>query len=133
MGRSRSTMLGAGGSPLNSGRTDPRQRHDPAWEKRPASGEGMSTAAGRPASTNTGPSARTLGVAVAAGIAPLAWGTTFFVTDTFLPPDRPLFGAVVRALPIGFVFLLAVRQLPRGHWWWKTAVLSLLNVGAFFP
>ena len=65
---------------------------------------------------------RTSFVLLAAALAPVAWGSTFFVTESFLPPDRPLFGAVLRALPVGVVLLLAVRKLPQGHWWWRTAV-----------
>jgi probable blue pigment (indigoidine) exporter len=34
---------------------------------------------------------------------------------------------------VGLAFLLAVRQLPSGSWWWRAALLSVLNVGAFFP
>lgn len=94
----------------------------------------MRSIATRPSPTPTAPfHSRTPFIVLGAALAPLAWGSTFFVTESFLPPDRPLFGAVVRALPVGVVFLLAVRRLPQGHWWWKAAVLSLLNVGAFFP
>ena len=65
-------------------------------------------------------------------IAPIAWGSTYFVTREFLPADSPLWGAVIRALPAG-VLLLAVRpRLPRGAWWWRSVVLGILNVGAFF-
>lgn len=82
---------------------------------------------------NRRPGPHTTAVVLAATLAPLAWGSTFFVTDRFLPPDRPLFGAVLRALPVGLAFLLVVRQLPHGRWWWKAGVLAVLNVGAFFP
>ena len=71
-------------------------------------------------------------VLVAAAIAPVAWGSGYYVTDTFLPPDRPLFGATVRALPFGLL-LLAVRPgRPHGAWWWRAALLGTLNIGAFF-
>ncbi|WP_248583466.1 EamA family transporter [Nocardioides sp. InS609-2] len=66
-------------------------------------------------------------------VAPLAWGTTYIVTEQFLPPDRPMFAALVRALPIGLVLLAWRRQLPQGDWWWKAVVLGLCNIGAFFP
>jgi len=71
--------------------------------------------------------------ALTTAIAPLAWGTTYFVTETFLPPDRPLFAALVRALPAGLVLLAVRRQLPTGHWWWKAVVLGICNIGLFFP
>ena len=65
-------------------------------------------------------------------MAPIAWGTTYFVTHEFLPPDYPLYGAVLRALPAGLLLALACRQRPRGSWWWRSLVLGVLNVGAFF-
>ncbi|MFT4010444.1 MAG: EamA family transporter [Nocardioidaceae bacterium] len=65
--------------------------------------------------------------------APVAWGTTYVVTETMLPPDRPLLAAVLRALPAGLVLLAFKRRLPRGEWWWRSAVLGLCNIGLFFP
>jgi probable blue pigment (indigoidine) exporter len=75
-------------------------------------------------------SARTL---VITAVAPVAWGTTYLVTETFLPPDRPLFAAAARALPAGLVLLAFRHRLPRGDWWWKAALLGLCNIGLFFP
>jgi probable blue pigment (indigoidine) exporter len=66
-------------------------------------------------------------------VAPAAWGSTYIVTEKLLPPDRPLFAALVRALPIGLVLLAARRRLPHGAWWWKAVVLGLCNIGGFFP
>ncbi|MCX5246062.1 EamA family transporter [Streptomyces sp. NBC_00201] len=66
-------------------------------------------------------------------LAPVSWGTTYAVTTQFLPPDRPLFTGLVRALPAGLLLLGITRVLPRGAWWWKAAVLGALNIGAFFP
>lgn len=66
-------------------------------------------------------------------VAPMAWGTTYLVTEEFLPPDRPLFAAAARALPAGLVLLALKRRLPRGDWWWKATVLGLCNIGLFFP
>jgi probable blue pigment (indigoidine) exporter len=65
-------------------------------------------------------------------IAPVAWGANYFVTREFLPADRPLYGAALRALPAGLVLLAVCRQRPRGAWWWRSGVLGLLNVSAFF-
>lgn len=76
-------------------------------------------------------SARLLLLAVTA-IAPISWGSTYYVTATHLPPDRPLFAALVRALPFGLALLLVRRQLPKGEWWWRSALLGVVNVGAFF-
>ncbi|WP_027861808.1 EamA family transporter [Marmoricola sp. URHB0036] len=66
-------------------------------------------------------------------VAPIAWGSTYLVTEQFLPPDRPLFAATVRALPVGLVLLAYRRRLPHGDWWWKAIVLGLCNIGMFFP
>ncbi|MGW0813978.1 EamA family transporter [Streptomyces viridiviolaceus] len=66
-------------------------------------------------------------------LAPVSWGTTYAVTTELLPPDRPLFTGLMRALPAGLLLLALARVLPRGAWWWKAAVLGALNIGAFFP
>ncbi|MES9510395.1 EamA family transporter [Streptomyces sp. NPDC000609] len=65
-------------------------------------------------------------------VAPMAWGTNYFVTHEFLPADRPLYGAALRALPAGLILLALSRKRPRGAWWWRSAVLGLLNVSVFF-
>lgn len=66
-------------------------------------------------------------------LTPLVWGSTYAVTTEFLPPDRPLFTALARALPAGLVLLAVTRVPPRGVWIWRAAVLGVLNIGAFFP
>ncbi|WP_369374372.1 EamA family transporter [Promicromonospora sp. Populi] len=86
-------------------------------------------------------------------LAPMVWGTTYFVTTELLPTGHPLFAGLVRALPAGLVAVvigmvisgLAGRArgtgtstgigaaLPKGSWWWKSAVLGILNIGLFFP
>ncbi|MFH8937193.1 EamA family transporter [Streptomyces griseosporeus] len=66
-------------------------------------------------------------------LAPASWGTTYAVTTEFLPPDRPLFTALLRALPAGLLLLGITRVLPKGIWWGRAAVLGALNIGAFFP
>ncbi|GAA2792515.1 EamA family transporter [Kitasatospora paracochleata] len=65
-------------------------------------------------------------------LAPLAWGSTYAVTTEFLPADRPLLTATLRALPAGLVLLAVTRVLPKGVWWWRSAVLGALNIGVFF-
>ncbi|GAA2644731.1 DMT family transporter [Paractinoplanes durhamensis] len=65
-------------------------------------------------------------------LAPIAWGTTYFVTHRYLPADYPLYGAAIRALPAGLLLLLVHRRLPAGSWWWRSMVLGTLNMGAFF-
>ncbi len=65
-------------------------------------------------------------------IAPVAWGANYFVTHEFLPADHPLYGAAYRALPAGLVLLALCRRRPRGAWWWRSAVLGLLNMSVFF-
>ena len=65
-------------------------------------------------------------------VAPLTWGTTYLVTTELLPPGRPLLAGALRALPAGLLLLALTRTLPRGSWWWRSAVLGTLNIGAFF-
>jgi probable blue pigment (indigoidine) exporter len=66
-------------------------------------------------------------------VAPVAWGSTYIVTESVLPPGRPLFAAAVRALPVGLLLLAWRHRLPQGEWWWKAVVLGLCNIAAFFP
>lgn len=73
---------------------------------------------------------RPLDVSITA-IAPAVWGSTYIVTTQLLPPGYPLTVAMLRALPAGLLLLLLVRQLPKGHWWWRVVVLGTLNI-AFF-
>ena len=70
--------------------------------------------------------------ALVTAIAPVAWGSTYFVTHEFLPAEHPLWGAVIRALPAGLLLLAVRRTGPRGSWWWRSAVLGALNTGVFF-
>ncbi|MBT2525383.1 EamA family transporter [Streptomyces sp. ISL-99] len=66
-------------------------------------------------------------------LAPASWGTTYAVTTELLPPGHPLFAGLMRALPAGLLALAITRVLPRGDWWWKAAILGVLNIGALFP
>ncbi|GMA19653.1 DMT family transporter [Arsenicicoccus piscis] len=64
-------------------------------------------------------------------VAPVTWGTTYAVTTELLPPDRPMTAAALRAVPAGLILLLVAPEWPRQ--WDRIMVLSLLNIGAFFP
>lgn len=66
-------------------------------------------------------------------LAPVSWGTTYAVTTELLPAGHPLFSGLMRALPAGLAGLAITRVLPRGDWWWKAAVLGVLNIGALYP
>jgi probable blue pigment (indigoidine) exporter len=70
--------------------------------------------------------------ALVTAIAPVAWGTNYFVTHEYLPAGHPLYGAVFRALPAGLLLLAVARRLPRGVWWWRSVLLGICNMGAFF-
>ncbi|MBM7504555.1 DMT family transporter [Agromyces aurantiacus] len=65
-------------------------------------------------------------------IAPIAWGSTYYVTREFLPADAPLWGAVLRALPAGLLLFAVRPRRPRGAWWWRAPILGALTVGVFF-
>ncbi|UYQ78436.1 EamA family transporter [Glutamicibacter sp. JL.03c] len=73
-----------------------------------------------------------LGRLALTAIAPIAWGSTYYVTREYLPADAALWGGVFRALPAGLILLLVCRRLPQGSWWWRSLVLGTLNIGAFF-
>ena len=65
-------------------------------------------------------------------LAPIVWGSTYVVTTELLPPDSPMWAAVIRALPVGIILLLFHPRLPSGVWWFKSVLLGVLNIGAFF-
>jgi probable blue pigment (indigoidine) exporter len=71
-------------------------------------------------------------------LAPVLWGTGYLVIAEAFPPGRPLLAGAARALPAGLLLLALTavlargRVLPRGAWWWRSAVLGLLNIGLFF-
>ncbi|MCU7820569.1 EamA family transporter [Kitasatospora sp. DSM 101779] len=74
---------------------------------------------------------RRLTVLLLTALAPAVWGSTYLVTTEFLPPDRPLTAAMLRALPAGLLLVLLTRRLPSGSWWWRSLVLGALNIGIF--
>ena len=65
-------------------------------------------------------------------IAPMAWGTTYLVTTELLPAGRPLLAGLLRALPAGIALAAITRSRPQGTWWFKAALLGILNIGGFF-
>lgn len=65
-------------------------------------------------------------------LAPIVWGSTYIITTEVLPPNMPLLASTIRALPAGILLLLICRTMPKGIWWLRIMVLSLLNIGAFF-
>ncbi|HSF34664.1 MAG TPA: EamA family transporter [Nocardioides sp.] len=73
-----------------------------------------------------------LGAIALTAVPAVVWGSTYAVTQLWLPPDRPFFAAAARVLPAGLVLLLWVRTLPRGRWWARSLVLGGLNHGIFF-
>lgn len=83
--------------------------------------------------TNTHVNGNQAGWIALTALAPIVWGTTYIVTTHLLPDGHPIFAAFMRTLPPGIIALALSRQLPRGHWWWKSLVLGGLNMAAFFP
>jgi probable blue pigment (indigoidine) exporter len=65
-------------------------------------------------------------------LTPVVWGTTYLATTQWLPADRPLLAALMRALPAGLLLVAVGRRLPTGTWWLKAATLGALNIGVFF-
>lgn len=74
-----------------------------------------------------------IAVVLIAAVAPVTWGSSYYVATEWLPEDRPLLAATVRALPAGFLLVAATRVVPPGlTWWWRVTALGILNIGAFF-
>ena len=82
--------------------------------------------------TREGSSASALRWILLGAIAPISWGSVYFVTLHWIPAEEPLTAAVLRALPAGLLLLAVRRRLPQGAWWWRSAVLGVLNCSAFF-
>ena len=74
----------------------------------------------------------TTGTIALTAIPAMVWGSTYAVTQLWLPADRPFFAAAARVLPAGLILLLWVRRLPRGRWWGRSLLLGALNHGLFF-
>ncbi|MFB9885219.1 EamA family transporter [Balneatrix alpica] len=66
-----------------------------------------------------------------AAIAPMLWGTTYWVTQTFMPADTPLWTATLRALPIGLL-LASLARRPSWLWVGRSLLSGGLSVGLFF-
>lgn len=65
-------------------------------------------------------------------VAPLIWGSTYYITTEFLPEGYPLTVAMLRALPVGLLLLLLVHKLPSGVWWYRVLLLGALNFSIFW-
>ncbi|WP_343713440.1 EamA family transporter [Inquilinus sp.] len=65
-------------------------------------------------------------------IAPVVWGSTYYVATAFLPQGYPLTVAMLRALPAGLLLLAIVRTLPTGIWWGRALILGALNFSFFW-
>jgi len=65
-------------------------------------------------------------------LAPAIWGSTYYVTTSFLPHGYPLTVALLRALPAGLLLLAFVRILPTGIWWGRAFILGALNFSFFW-
>lgn len=87
----------------------------------------------RPSTAGNKPGRSILPDLALTALAPMTWGTTYVITATLLPPDRPLLAATMRALPAGLLLLAFTRKLPQGIWWKRSFILAMLNFGAFFP
>ncbi|MBT3142827.1 EamA family transporter [Ruegeria litorea] len=65
-------------------------------------------------------------------IAPLVWGSTYYVTTEYLPVGYPITMAALRALPAGLILLVLAKQLPQGIWWARVFALGALNFTLFW-
>ncbi|WP_299689560.1 EamA family transporter [uncultured Tateyamaria sp.] len=74
---------------------------------------------------------RQLDIALTA-LAPLIWGSTYYVTTELLPDGFPVTMAALRALPAGLLMLAIARHMPQGIWWGRIFVLGALNFTLFW-
>jgi len=71
-------------------------------------------------------------ILITTALAPIIWGSSYFVTTEYLPQGYPITLAVLRALPVGLILLLLCRQLPSANWWLKIVILGALNFSIFW-
>ncbi len=64
-------------------------------------------------------------------LAPVLWGSTYIVTTQWLPPERPLTAAAIRALPAGIILVIMGRHLVPTKQILPMVVLSILNIALF--
>ncbi|STO98625.1 DMT family transporter [Grimontia hollisae] len=67
-----------------------------------------------------------------AALVPLLWGSTYAAVSLFLHDMSPFWVAVWRALPAGLLLLLLKPGKPPLPWF-RMSLLSVFNIGAFFP
>ncbi len=65
-------------------------------------------------------------------LAPVIWGTTYYVTTEFLPDNYPITVAMLRALPAGLFLLMCIRKLPQFSFLPKVLILGALNFSLFW-
>ena len=65
-------------------------------------------------------------------LAPVVWGSTYYVTTEFLPHGYPVTIAALRALPAGLLLLAVTRRLPERDWLGRIFVLGALNFAVFW-
>nr|WP_319554177.1 EamA family transporter [uncultured Vibrio sp.] len=64
-------------------------------------------------------------------LAPIIWGTTYYLTTEFLPPNQPFLSAAIRSLPAGLVLLLFFREKIDRLTRKRLFILSILNIALF--
>lgn len=65
-------------------------------------------------------------------IAPIIWGSTYFVTTEALPAGYPISMAALRALPAGLLLLALTRCLPPRVWLGRVFLLGCFNFSLFW-
>ncbi|WP_375748103.1 EamA family transporter [Vibrio sp. HN007] len=68
---------------------------------------------------------------VLTALAPIIWGSTYYLTTEFLPPGQPFLAAAIRCLPAG-IFLLAIFwERVNSASFKRLFILSILNISLF--
>ncbi|MCS0172330.1 DMT family transporter [Vibrio alginolyticus] len=64
-------------------------------------------------------------------LAPIIWGTTYYLTTEFLPPNQPFLASAIRCLPAGLVLLILFREKVDMVTLKRLFILSMLNIALF--
>jgi probable blue pigment (indigoidine) exporter len=60
-------------------------------------------------------------------VAPIAWGTTYIVTESFLPPHRPLFSTLGLVAAVASVIVSALGFVMVKRWPAPTEMLTTIS------
>ncbi|SEG75062.1 DMT family transporter [Vibrio hangzhouensis] len=72
-----------------------------------------------------------LALTLTTALAPIIWGTTYYLTTEFLPPNQPFLAAAIRCVPSGLILLLIFGERTNKTTAKRLFILSILNISLF--